>query len=73
MEPFTQQQLDVLLHKPESRQLLSLLQKAGDAALQKAYEAAAVGDFSTVRQVLKPTLCRPETKAIIEKLRETLE
>ena len=73
MEAFTQQQLDVLLRKPESRQLLSLLQEAGGAALKKASEAAAVGDFSTVKQVLKPTLCHPETKALIDKLRETLE
>lgn len=73
MEPLTQKQLDALFRTPESKQLLILLQEAGDAALRKAADAAKAGDFSTVQQVLQPALCRTETQALIKKLSKTIE
>lgn len=66
--PFHEGELRRILASAEGRQLLTLLRSDGGAALKSAMEAIGRGDHEAAKAALAPQLCRPEARAILEKL-----
>ena len=56
MEQLDQKQIHQLLQSPQGQALKAMLEQAGTATLRQAAEAAAQGDYSRVRTILKPIL-----------------
>ena len=66
--PINEGELRRILASAEGRQLLTLLRSDGGTALNSAIAAIGRGDYEAAKAALSPQLCRPEARAILEKL-----
>ena len=65
---FSMQEALRLANSPAGQQLLALLQQADTAAVSKAMEQAAGGDYSQAKQLLAPLLASEEAKRLMQQL-----
>ena len=62
------QQAMLLAKSPAGQQLIAMLQKQGENALQDAMNKAAAGDYAQAKQMLQALLEDPEAKALLNEL-----
>ena len=65
---FSMEDAQTFANSPAGQQLLTLLQGADSAALQKAMEQAAAGDLTKARDILTPLLSSPEIRKLMQHL-----
>lgn len=56
---------------PAGQQLISLLRSTGGKEFQAAMQQAAMGDYSTAKDVISRMLTDPEAQKLLEQLRRT--
>ena len=67
---FSLEEAKKLSNYDAAQQLFALLQSNHGSQLQQAMEFAAAGDYRKVKQILGPLLSDPQTRQMVEKLRE---
>lgn len=65
---FTPEQVQQVLHSPEGKQLLQLLNRDGGATLRQAAASARAGDYQTVQKLMEPLVQKPEAAALLNRL-----
>lgn len=72
MEHLTQEQLSTLLNSPETKQLISLLQRQNPETLRRSIQAAKQGNTNAVTQILNESLSGTNAKELATTLEHRL-
>ena len=72
MEKFSQdfsiKEAQRLANSPAGKELIGLLQRGDSAAMQRAMDLAAAGDYAAAGKTLNALLSSPEAQALIQQL-----
>lgn len=67
---FSMEQAKRLAKTPEAQQLYAMLQRQHGQQLNEAMAQAAAGNYSAVQKTMAALMADPETKAMLQKLKE---
>ena len=67
-QDFSIQQAQRLASSPAGKELVGLLRQRDSAAVQKAMEQAAAGEYAAAGQTLNALLASPEIRKLIQQL-----
>lgn len=67
-QDFSIKEAQRLANSPAGKELAQLLQQRDSAAVQKAMELAAVGDYSSAGKLLSALLSSPDAQKLIQQL-----
>lgn len=70
---FSKQDLETILHAPEARALLTIMQKDGGQSVSAASKAVKKGNLAQAVAILKPMLENAGSEQLLRSLNQKLE
>lgn len=67
-QDFSIKEAQRLANSPAGKELIGLLQRGDSAAMQRAMDLAAAGDYAAAGKTLNALLSSPEAQALIQQL-----